>query len=84
MKQFIGVFCFIVTIVAVVGNATLMLISPRVWFRIPHWMRLSGSLTEAKFSTGWGAIQVRLLGACFLGVMAWFLHGCFSSRGPHP
>lgn len=80
MKQFIGILCFVITIVAIVGNAVLMLISPKIWFRVPHWIRLSGSLTEAKFSSGWGAIQIRVLGACFLAIMAWFVHGCFAGH----
>lgn len=80
MKQVIGMVCFIVTVVAVVSNATLMLISPRIWFRIPHWARLSGSLSETKYSSGWGAVQMRVLGACFLAIMIWFLRGCVSGR----
>ena len=80
MKQVIGVICLIVTVVAVVSNATLMIVSPRMWFRAPHWVRLSGSLNETKYSSGWGAIQIRILGACFLAIMIWFLHGCVSGR----
>jgi len=78
MKQFIGVLCFVVTIGVVLANAIVMLISPRAWFQLPRWIRLSGSLTKTKFSSGGGAIQVRLLGACFLAIIAWFLHGCLS------
>jgi hypothetical protein len=80
MKQLIGVSCFIITIAAIGANAVLMLISPRLWFRIPQWIRLSGSLTAEKFSSGSGAIQVRLLGAAFLGMLLWFMHGCLSSH----
>jgi hypothetical protein len=77
MKTFIGALCFIVTIVAISSNAAVMLISPRLWFRLPHWMRLTGSLTERKFSSGFGGLQVRILGAIFLAMMAWFAHGWF-------
>lgn len=80
MKQLIGIVCFIVVAVAVVSNGVLMLVSPRLWFRAPHWARLSGGLSEAKYSSGWGAIQIRLLGACFLAIMIWFLHGCIVGR----
>lgn len=80
MKQLIGMVCFIVVVVAVVSNGALMLVSPRLWFRAPRWVRLSGSLSEAKYSSGWGAIQIRLLGACFLAIMIWFLHGCMAGR----
>lgn len=80
MKQFVGAIFFVVTIAAVGGNAVIMLISPRVWFRIPPWIRFSGSLSAEKFSSGSGAIQVRLLGACFLGILFWFMHGCLSGH----
>jgi len=79
MKQIIGVVFFIFTIVVVTGNAALMVVSPRAWFRVPRWIRLTGTMSEDKFASGWGAIQVRLLGGCFLAIMAWFLHGCLSS-----
>ena len=57
--------------VAVVGlvltvNGLFMLFSPRAWFRLPNWIRAQGSLTEAKYGSGWGAFQVRLTGALFL------------------
>jgi hypothetical protein len=78
MKQIVGMVCLIVTVVAVVTNATLMLISPKIWFRVPRWIRFSGSLSETQYRSGWGAIQIRLLGACFLAIMIWFLHGCVS------
>jgi hypothetical protein len=81
VAQVIGVICLIVTVVAVVGNAVFMLVSPAMWFRIPQWARLSGSLSTTKYSSGWGAIQIRILGACFLAIMIWFLHGCAPSKG---
>lgn len=74
MKQYIGLFCFIVTITAVSLNGLFMLISPKLWFRMPRWMRLS-NLPEAKFSDGWGGIQIRLLGAIFLALVAYFANG---------
>ncbi len=80
MKQVIGIVCFIFVAVAVVSNGVLMLVSPRLWFRVPGWARLSGSLSESKYGSGWGAVQIRLLGACFLAIMIWFLHGCMAGR----
>ena len=78
MKQIIGILCLVLVALVVLVNAAPMVISPRSWFRMPRWIRLSGSLSETKYASGWGAIQIRLLGACFLAIMAWFLHGCFS------
>jgi len=47
-------------------NGLFMLVSPRAWFRLPRWIRTQGSFTEAKCESGWGAIQVRVLGGVFL------------------
>jgi len=55
-------------------NALFMLASPRAWFRLPHWIRAQGSLTEQKYASGWGGILVRSAGAAMLVVMAWVLH----------
>ena len=64
-------------------NGAFMLASPRAWFRLPRWMGLQGSLTEEKYSTGWGALQVRLTGAVFLAFIAWpVYHALFRPR-PH-
>ena len=63
LKQMIGMICLIVTVAAVVGNGALMLISPRIWFRVPRWVRLSGSLSETKYSRGSGAARMRALGS---------------------
>ena len=54
-------------------NAVVMLISPKVWFRLPGWLRAQGTLTEEKYGTGWGAIQVRLCGALILAFMTWII-----------
>ena len=63
----------IVGVVAVI-NAAFMLASPRVWFRLPEWIRMQGSLSQNKYADGWGAIQVRLTGAVILLVIAWVLY----------
>lgn len=49
-------------------NALAMVISPRAWFELPEWLDVSGSmrLRKAKYSSGWGAFQVRFLGLFFL------------------
>jgi len=54
-------------------NAAFMLASPRTWFRLPGWLRAQGSLTEDKYSSGWGAIQIRVTGALILTAIAWVL-----------
>jgi hypothetical protein len=48
-----------------------MIVSPRVWFRLPGWIRMTGSLTEKKYGSGPGAFQIRLLGACLWVIVLW-------------
>lgn len=55
-------------------NALFMLASPRAWFRLPSWIRAQGSLTEEKYASGWGGIQVRSAGAILLGFISWVLY----------
>jgi hypothetical protein len=67
------------SIVLIVGaliavNASVMLASPKAWFRLPGWMLLKGTLTDKKYGQGWGATQVRLTGAIMLSVIMWVLY----------
>lgn len=55
-------------------NAAFMLASPRRWFRLPNWVALRGSMREARYATGYGAVEVRLLGAVWLAGIAWILY----------
>lgn len=72
--QIIGWCCVILVVPVLTINAAFMLVSPHAWFHLPGWLRLQGSLTEGKFATGWGAIQVRLTGAGMLATIAWVLY----------
>jgi len=73
--------CFAVLVVLLMAiNAAFMLASPRSWFRLPAWLRAQGSLTEDKYATGWGAVQVRVTGAVILASIAWVLYDMFLSR----
>ena len=67
------------SIVVIVGgvllvNALFMLFSPRKWFQLPSWILAKGTLTEKKYASGWGGIEVRLAGAAMLAVLGWVLH----------
>lgn len=61
-------------------NGFFMLISPRRWYRLPRWLPATGSLQESMYSAGWGAVQVRLVGATFIGVTAWVLYAVLTRR----
>jgi hypothetical protein len=76
-RSFVLVAAFVGILLLVAINTAYMLISPRAWFRLPGWLRKSGSLTEDKYSAGWGAIQVRVLGAVGLTITIFMLYGAF-------
>jgi hypothetical protein len=67
MLMLLGWLTLLVVVAIVAVNALFMLISPRAWFRLPKWTGVHGTLTEAKFGSGWGAILVRITGALMLG-----------------
>jgi len=74
----LGSICAVVVVVAVTINAAFMLISPQAWFRLPGWIRANGTLTEKRYGNGWGAVQLRLLGAIMLAAIAWVAHHALS------
>jgi hypothetical protein len=59
------------------GNGLLMLLSPKVWFRLPSWLGVHGSLTKKKYSRGPASVEVRLLGAIFVAVISWVVYDAF-------
>jgi hypothetical protein len=61
-------------------NAAFMLVSPRRWFRLPSWLKLQGSLIENRYTTVWGAIQLRLTGTLILATIGWVIYDLFFSR----
>ena len=81
MVRVIGVIVAVTVPTIMAINAVFMVASPRVWFRLPGWIKAQGSLTADKYSSGWGAIQVRITGALILGAIGWVLYDMFLSRG---
>jgi hypothetical protein len=63
--------------VAIVINGLLMFVSPRAWFRLPRGLKVSGNLPAGRYSSGWGAIEVRAAGAAVLGLMAYMFRRLF-------
>jgi hypothetical protein len=76
--RLLAFLCFVSAMVGIGVNGLIMLISPRIWFKMPFWIRASGSLSKEKYGSGWCAVQIRLLGAIFLGLVIWFVYGAFS------
>jgi hypothetical protein len=77
-RTILGSFCAVIVVFAVSPNAVYMFISPQAWFRLSGWIRLNGTLTQSRYGSGWGAVQVRLSGAIMLTVLAWFAHHVLS------
>ena len=81
MRQILGWFMAAVLGVGLLINALFMLLSPRTWFRLPKWFPArSSSMTEARYGSGWGAMQVRLGGALMLALIVWVLCDMFLNR----
>jgi hypothetical protein len=58
-----------------VFHGALMLVSPKAWLALPYWIRGNGR--EEEYGSGWGAVQVRIIGALFLGGIGWVLYDFF-------
>jgi hypothetical protein len=74
MLHILGWVSLLLLIGLIAINALFMLISPQAWFRLPGWIRAQGTLTEKKYGTGFGAIQVRITGVLVIGVIVWVLY----------
>ncbi len=59
----------ILTLTMMAINAFLMLFSPRLWFRLPSWVRANARFTTERHSVGLGAVQVRILGGVVLALL---------------
>jgi hypothetical protein len=74
----VGIWCLVVLMVVLLTvNAVFMVASPRAWFRLPTWLRASGSLTAQKHATGWGAFEVRVLGTIWFALITWVLYDAY-------
>ena len=80
MIRLLGICIALLLVLWISINAAVMLASPRRWFHLPAWLRLEGSLTEDKYSIGWGAVQIRLTGAALLALIAWVLYDMLLRR----
>jgi hypothetical protein len=76
----LGLSIVVRVVAAIAVNAFYMLLSPKAWFRLPDWILAKGTLTEKRFASGWGAMEVRLAGAAMLAVIAWVLYDSLAIR----
>ena len=73
MWRIIGLGGLVVLVIFLAVNGAFMLASPIAWFRLPKWLGAHGSLTAAKYASGGGGLQIRLMGAILLAVIVWAL-----------
>lgn len=55
--------------VLMVVNGVYMVLSPTRWWDLPGWIRASGTLRKSQYSSGWGAVQVRITGGLLLAMI---------------
>lgn len=67
-------------VTGVLINVACMFLSPRVWSRLPSWLRTKAQFAERSDSSGWGAWLGRITGAILLGAMLWILYDAFVRR----
>jgi hypothetical protein len=67
------------TIAMMLVNSVYMLVSPTAWFALPKCVRLQGVLTFDRYGKGWGALQVRILGAIITLTIVWIGIRLFAS-----
>ena len=62
---------FFIVVAIMIINAVFMVVSPWAWFRLPGWLRVRGTVTEERYRSGGGMIQLRLGGVLILASLAW-------------
>ncbi len=78
MRSILGWFVIALFGVVFAVNGFFMLVSPKAWLRLPKSVRAAPkSMTEAKYGSGLGAIQIRIAGGVWLGAVIWFLYDYF-------
>lgn len=80
LGKVIGWVIVVLVVAIMVINASVMLLSPRTWFRLPGWLRAQGTLTENKYGAGWGAVQLRFGGALILLSIGWVAYELLIKR----
>jgi hypothetical protein len=58
-------------------NGFAMLLSPRLFLKLPGWLRAQGALSERHYGSGFGAIQLRIVGAAIIGFILWVAYLAF-------
>jgi len=73
------VICAILFLIFWVSNAAIMLVSPKLWFRLPSWIGVRGTITEQQYGNTNGYLIVRMLGTIFLVAGLGIIYGVISN-----
>jgi hypothetical protein len=60
-------------------NGSVMLLSPVRWFSLQWWFKL-GTLTAERYSRGFGALRVRILGGIVILSILWMAYELFLAQ----
>jgi hypothetical protein len=69
----------IIVVALMLVNGFVMLISPVSWFSMQWWFKL-GTLTAERYSRGFGAVQVRILGGIVILSILWMAYELFLAQ----
>jgi len=59
-------------------NGLPMIVSPRAWYRLPRWLRISwSSLGKEQSSSKWSAIRLRIIGFLIIAIATWIIFAIF-------
>jgi hypothetical protein len=78
MLQLVGSLIAVLVGLLFFVNGSFMLVSPRAYFKLPSWLAPKGAhINEKRYGSGWGVIELRILGAIFVGVTVWVVYDAF-------
>jgi hypothetical protein len=74
MSKILGWLIFFGMLMLVISlNAFYKLFLPQAWFRLPPWIRATGTLKVRNYATAGRTIGLRFTGAVFLAVIGWII-----------
>ncbi len=72
--KFFGITLIVFVLALTLVHGVLMLFSPRLWFRIPKWIRGGGYFSDELHSRGWQTLPLRLTGLCMVSMVLYVLY----------
>jgi hypothetical protein len=73
MRQFVLWSLVVITLSVCAMNGFLMLVIPRVWYRLPEWLAGRPAYMTKEYSEGGETLYARVIGAALLGGISWMI-----------